>query len=83
MIVKIIFSDNSVMAVQCHNSAMAKSLKKARDDDEANEIIANYQGEYDICDETDAGHAGTSVDLRKKKISSEKQRSKAYGEKYR
>jgi len=83
MIVKIIFSDNSVMAVQCHNSSIAKSLKKVRDDDEANEILARFQGEYEIGDDDDASRAGTSVDLRRKKISSQKERSKAYGEKYR
>ena len=71
MIVKIIFSDNSVMAVQCHNSAIAKSLKKARDDDEANEILARFQGEYEIGDDDDASRAGTTVDLRRKKISNQ------------
>jgi len=83
MIIKIIFSDNSTMVIQSANTAMTKALKKARDDDEANEIIGEYQGDYVICDESDAGKAAASVDLRRKKISNEKQRSKSYGEKYR
>jgi hypothetical protein len=62
---------------------MTRVLKKAGDDDDANEIIAEYRGEYAICDESDGAKAGTVVDLRKKKKNGEKERSKSYGEKYR
>lgn len=83
MIIKIIFSDNSTTVIECTNTTMAKALKKVQDDDEANAIIGRYHGEYTIGDESDAKKAATTVDLRKKKRSNDKQRSKAYGEKYR
>jgi len=83
MIIKIIFSDNSVTVIECGNSTMAKALKKAQDDDEANEIIGRYRDHYTIGDESDAKKAGTTVDLRSKKRSNDKQRAKAHGDKYR
>lgn len=83
MIAKIIFSDNTLMVIKTSSHAMTKSLKKIRDDDDANDILARFKGEYDICDDEDAEHAGTSVDLRNKKNGSHTYRSKMNGEKYR
>ncbi len=83
MIIKIIFSDNSLSVVECHDHSMAKSIKKARNDDEVNEVFGRFRDHYTICDESDADHAAAVVDLRKKKVSGEKQKSRSYGEKYR
>ena len=82
MIIKIIFSDNTLSVIESHDHSMQKSLKKARNDDEANEVFERYSGHYVICDESDAGHASAVVDLRNKKGSSDKHKSRDY-DKYR
>ncbi len=83
MIIKIIFSDNTPLFVQSANSAVVKALKKTRDDDEANSILARFQGDYEVADDSGEARSAASVDLRKKKISGQKERSKEFGRKYR
>jgi len=76
---KIIFSDGKVQFLKAADKAMCDQLKDAQSDKGINALLKQYEGSFELCDETASAEVQCTVDLHKKKQSSVKRMKKAFG----
>jgi len=79
LITKIIFSDGKVQFLNAADAAMCDQLKEARNDKGVNDLMKQFEGRFELCNETEAGEVYCTVDLHRKKRSSVKRMHKAFG----
>lgn len=76
---KIIFTDGTVQFLKAADTALCQQMKEAQNDTKVNSILKQFEGSFELCEETEAGEVQCTVDLRKKKLSSVKRMLKAFG----